>query len=148
METQLHTLKRIINIRLVIEVICYAYILLFLYAALYKLFDYGYFVRQLNESPLLGPFKNIIAWLVPGLELVLAFALFPTRSRLIALCGSTALMALFTGYISYMLAFAPHLPCNCGGILADLNWTDHLWLNSAFVLAGLIGIYLQRKIKP
>ncbi len=130
---------------LAVEVICYAYILLFLYAASYKLFDYGYFVRQLGHSPLLKDYRDIIGWLVPASEIAISVLLFFPKTRLLGLYGCTAIMTAFTAYILYILNFAAHIPCSCGGILATMGWHDHLLFNSFFIALSLAGILLLHR---
>lgn len=130
---------------LFIEVVCYAYIILFLYASAYKLFDYGLFVRQLESSPLIGAYRYQVAWLVPLCEIGISALLLFGRTRLLGLYAASGLMLIFTMYIAYILLFAPHVPCSCGGILATMGWGDHLVLNSGFVMLGITAAYLLRK---
>lgn len=127
----------------VLEIICLLYVLLFAYAAVSKLADYNTFTEQLTESPL-SRFAKIIAWLTPATELLLALLLVIPKTRKLALYGSFLLMLSFTVYIIYILKFSPDIPCSCGGILENMNWTQHLVFNIAFTLLALAGIILQR----
>lgn len=61
--------------RVIVEIICFLYILLFVYAAISKLLDFENFRVQLGQSPLLSAFAGSIAWLVPILELLIALLL-------------------------------------------------------------------------
>jgi uncharacterized membrane protein YphA (DoxX/SURF4 family) len=131
-------MKRVIFI----EVISFLFILLFVYASLMKLKDVEQFVVQLGQSPLLMPFADWIAWVVPSLELVIAALLIFRRSRLIGLIASFTLMVMFTAYIIVILNFAEHVPCSCGGILEKMGWTEHLIFNIGFVLLALTGVIL------
>lgn len=122
-------------------------LLLFLYAAVSKLLDHERFQQALQMSPLLENQSEVIAWLLPITEIIVALVLFFPRFRLKGLYASFVLLAIFTIYLTYMVAFSPHLPCNCGGILKRLTWKQHILFNTFFIVLSLIGIYLNRKSK-
>ncbi|GGH65613.1 putative membrane protein YphA (DoxX/SURF4 family) [Filimonas zeae] len=128
----------------IIEIICLLYILLFMYAALSKLIDYQKFTEQLQESPL-KRFAGIVAWITPATEILLSILLFIHRTRKAALFGSFLLMMGFTVYIIYILKYASDIPCSCGGILENMNWTQHLIFNIAFTLLALVALILHKK---
>ena len=128
--------------QLAIEIICFLFIILFVYAALMKLLDVQKFVVQLNQSPLLMVFGAWAAWGVPILELLIAISLIIGRLRLMALYASFTLMLIFTLYIIFILTFAPQVPCSCGGILETMGWGEHLMFNAAFVALAVVGIFL------
>lgn len=78
MQTTTFNLPKFHRKRLAIELICYAYILLFLYASIYKLLDIGYFFRQLAQSPLIGSYSGFLTYFVPIIELVaVALLMYP-----------------------------------------------------------------------
>ena len=133
--------------KIFIETIRYAYILLFIYAALYKLFDIHYFERQLAKSPLIVDFSHFLSYSVPLTELTLAVLILMPKTRWYGLVGGTAVMLSFTLYITYILNFSPQLPCSCGGILATMGWRDHLIFNSIYVIAGITALCLMHQ-KP
>ena len=119
------------------------FILLFTYAAASKLLDFDKFRSQLYLQPFPHSLSDLLLYLIPVTELLLALLLCFHRSRFAGLVWSTILMALFTGYISYLLlAYQGNLPCSCGGILEHMSWTAHLAFNWTFVLAGVTGIGL------
>jgi uncharacterized membrane protein YphA (DoxX/SURF4 family) len=128
-----------------IEIICFLFILLFVYAAGMKLRDVEEFVAQLSQSPLLMPFASWIAWFIPILELIVAGLLIIRRFRLIGLIASFTLMVMFTVYIIVIMNFATHVPCSCGGVLNDMGWGEHLVFNIAFVVLAVTGIILLTK---
>lgn len=138
--TQTNNLRKIL-----IEIISYAFILLFIYAALYKLFDIHYFERQLAKSPLIVDFSHFLSYSVPLTELTLAVLILIPKTRWYGLVGGTALMLSFTLYITYILNFSPQLPCSCGGILATMGWRDHLIFNSLYVAAGITALWLMHR---
>lgn len=132
---------------LVIEIICFLFILLFVYAALMKLLDVEKFTVQLGQSPLLMAFAPLVAWVVPVTELIIAALLIFSRTRLVGLYAAFTIMVMFTMYIIVILAFASHVPCSCGGILEKMGWTAHLIFNVGFVLLAVVGLALQSSKK-
>lgn len=129
------------------EAISIVFIILFLYTAISKLTDYQVFKEQIAQSPLLSPISKIIAWALPVIEILVAMLLFLPRFRLYGLYASLSLMIIFTLYIGAIMTFSAEIPCSCGGILAGLNWAQHLFLN--IVLTGLsaLGILLVKRTK-
>jgi len=120
------------------------FILLFTYATASKLLDFGRFRSQLYLQPFPHSFADLLVYLLPAGEIILALLLCFSRTRFAGLLLSTILMGLFTGYISYLLLYyLGKLPCSCGGILNNMSWTAHLAFNWAFVLAGVAGIGLH-----
>ena len=129
--------------KIALEIICFLFILLFTYAAVTKLMDYQKFTVQIGQSPLLTDFAGVLAWAVPGVELLIAGMLAITRLRLIGLYAAFSLMVMFTAYIIAILQFSDSIPCSCGGVLEAMGWTEHLIFNIGFVLLGFTGIVLH-----
>lgn len=142
MEKLLHRTRTIFTRQLLIELICYAYSLLFLYASVYKLLDVGYFSRQLAQSPLIGSYSGLLAFFVPGIELVVVALLVYAPWRKIGLYLGGLVMLAFTLYIAWILLFAPTVPCACGGIFVSMSWTGHLVFNAVFVVLAALAIWL------
>ena len=126
-----------------IEIICFLFILLFVYAAVNKLMDVQKFTVQIGQSPLLTNIAGFTAWFIPIIEIVVALLLAWPKTRPIGLYGAFTLMVMFTAYIVAILSFSEHIPCSCGGVLEKLDWTEHLIFNIAFVILGAIGVLLQ-----
>jgi len=129
------------------DIISGVVLLLFLYTSLSKLADYEAFKNVLTASPLLKPVAGLIAWLVPVSELVIVVLLFIPPYRLKGLYASFILICFFTLYLIYMIVFALHLPCSCGGVIKLLTWPQHIFFNSFFILLSLTGIFLYRRSK-
>ncbi|WP_394370558.1 MauE/DoxX family redox-associated membrane protein [Dawidia soli] len=127
------------------DIILVLYMVLFLYAALMKLFDYQVFQVQISRSPLIMNYAATLAWFVPSIEIIAAILLFIPRTRLVGLFFAFSIMFAFSAYIGYMLIFSPSLPCSCGGILSHMGWTEHLIFNICFTLLAALGIGLQTK---
>ena len=129
---------------IIIEIISVLLIILFVYTAASKLFYYDDFYRSLLRAPL-KPFTRVISLVVPTLELVTALLLLFPRFRNWGLYGSFILMTVFTLYVGYILSFAHHIPCTCGGIIQKMSWRQHLTFNSIFTLLSIIAIRLNNK---
>lgn len=129
------------------EFIRYSFIVLFLYAAIFKLIEYQKFYDSLLNSPVFnGKIQaRLISGLIPGIELTTAGLLISNSYKKIGTYLAFALILLFTIYIAGILLFSKEIPCSCGGIINSLTWNEHLIFNSCFVFLGAIGIYLQPK---
>ena len=129
--------------KVLIELICLLYILLFVYAAVSKLLDFENFQVKLGQSPLLSAFAGIFAIAVPTIELTIVILFCIPRYRITALFGSFCLMVMFTTYVFLILNYSSYVPCSCGGILEKMGWIEHLWFNIGFVVLAVIGILLS-----
>ncbi|WP_299568444.1 MauE/DoxX family redox-associated membrane protein [uncultured Pedobacter sp.] len=130
-----------------IEIISYAFIILFLYTAFSKLFIYGTYVRDLQRSPFIGDFAKPLSILLPIAEIVIAVLLFLPKQRLNGLYGSLALMIAFTAYVSGLVFTQDTLPCSCGGLIRELTWKQHFFFNAFFTALAGLGIWLSKR-KP
>lgn len=129
-----------------IEIICYAFILLFLYTAIAKLTTYDTSLNDLKRSPFISDFAIPLSILLPVSEIVISVFLFVPKYRKYGLRGAFILMALFTGYVSSMVFTQETLPCSCGGLIKYLTWKQHFFFNIFFTLLAAIGILLNRKM--
>jgi len=135
---------------IIIEIICLLYLMLFLYAAATKLLDFEHFRIQLGQSPLLSPFAELVAVIVPLIEILICILLSIPRYRLIGLFSAYVLMVMFTAYIIIILNFSSFVPCSCGGVLEKLSWKQHIIFNLFFVVlagAGILLHYTNSRIK-
>lgn len=132
--------------KVILELICVLYVLLFVYAAVSKLLDFENFQVQLGQSPLLSAFAVYIAWIVPIVEIIIALLLLSSKFKYEGLILAYSLMILFTIYIIIILNFSSFVPCSCGGVLSKLGWTEHLIFNIAFVILAIIGAVLYHGI--
>jgi hypothetical protein len=145
METHLIQRKTFFTRQLIIELVCYAYILVFIYAAVYKLFDQPFFEKQLELSPLLGNFSKSTSYLVPMAEVLACILLALPKHRKCGLWFSGLIMVAFTLYILYILTLSDSIPCACGGILNSMGWTEHLVFNIVFVGMSTVALTLTYK---
>lgn len=137
--------KTIINNATAIEIITMLYIILFLYTGISKLLEYNVFEEQIATSPVLSPIANLIAVGLPSIEFFAVLLLTIPKWRLKGFYLSLSLMTLFTFYIISILTFSDEIPCSCGGILAQMSWSEHLAFNSIFIAMAAIAIILQKR---
>lgn len=133
--------------KIAVDIVVFSYILLFVYAALTKLLDYQKFVVQLGQSPILTNYAQVLAVVVPFIELGISLMLIFPKTRLKGLYAAFGLMVMFTTYIVLASRFSDYVPCSCGGVLEGMTWTQHLIFNTVFVLLALIGILFQPNIR-
>ncbi|WP_235884432.1 MauE/DoxX family redox-associated membrane protein [Pedobacter hiemivivus] len=129
--------------QIIVEVICYLFVLLWIYAATNKILDFEKFKVQIGQSPILTDYALIVPYLIPSIEIIIAVLVLIKRTLLIGLYASFGLMLMFTIYIFIILNFAEKIPCSCGGILEKMGWTEHLIFNIGFVVLSLIAIIFQ-----
>ena len=131
----------------IIEIIVALYAILFLYTGISKIMEYGVFKEQLAESPILAPVASLVARGLPIVEFLLVVLLAVPRWRMKGLYASTGLMIAFTLYIIALMSFNDQLPCSCGGVLAALSWGQHIVFNSVFIMLGITGVILEKKVR-
>ncbi|MDE3183126.1 MAG: hypothetical protein KGM16_06875 [Bacteroidota bacterium] len=129
------------------DIISALFILLFVYTAITKLIEHESFIAVLSQSPLIGINATILSWVLPILEIFTAMLLFIPTMRKWGFASSLILMLIFTGYITYMISFARHLPCSCGGVISAMTWPEHLIFNIFFTALACIGLRLTFRNK-
>ncbi len=133
--------------KIAVDIVVFLYILMLVYAALTKLLDYQKFVVQLGQSPILTDYADVLAMVVPFIELAITIMLFFSRTRLLGLYVAFSLMTMFTTYIVLASRFSDYVPCSCGGVLEGMTWTQHLIFNVVFVLFALTAILFHSSIR-
>jgi uncharacterized membrane protein YphA (DoxX/SURF4 family) len=131
----------------IIEIITVLNIILFLYTGIAKIMDYSVFKEQLAVSPLLSWAANPVALLLPWVEFAIVLMLVIPRWRLKGLYASLIMMTLFTIYIIALFSISTEMPCSCGGVMEELSWGQHLFLNGTLVILGATSIILFIKEK-
>lgn len=135
--------------RLETVVLCCTFLLVVLwcYTATSKLMTFTEFKRQLIAQHFSPDFTSALLWLVPLTELIAAFTLLFTKTRLFGLLLSLILMVLFTGYVGLtLMGYFDQRPCSCGGVLQQLGWTAHFWFNLFFLGSSILGIVATTKL--
>lgn len=130
---------------LFIEITGYLFIFLFLYTAYAKLAEHSRFEYVLTKSPAIGQtFASMISWSIPIVELILALLLIIPRTKIFALYCSLVTMFIFTAYLIYMVFSGSTLPCNCGGVVSELTWQEHIIFNFTFIALAVIALWFHR----
>ena len=123
------------------EYIAAAFTLLWVYTAVSKLVAFGDFKAALANQVFSHDMANVLAFAIPGVELLVALSLCFTRTRLIGLALSTFLMTVFTGYTALVLGgFYDKIPCTCGGVLNSMGWQTHLYFNIGWWVLGILSL--------
>lgn len=130
---------------IILDCICYLYVVLFVYAAVSKLLDFENFQVQLGQSPLLSAYAEFIVWCIPLSEILVAMALSINRFKRLGLLAAYTLMVMFTAYIYIILNYSSFVPCSCGGVLEKMSWNQHLIFNIVFIVFALLGIFIASK---
>lgn len=136
------TLKNILTIT---DIISALILLLFLYTAVSKLADHERFNDVLLSSPLLTNYADSVTWALPVTELIITLLLFIPSTRRPGLYASFILLIILTLYLLWMVLFASHLPCNCGGVISEMSWIQHIAFNGFFIIINLIGIRYSKR---
>ncbi len=135
------------NRKRIIEVISFFLIVLWIYAAVSKLLQFENFRVRLSQFPFIGEYAEILVWLVPGVEIVIALLFFFQRFKDEAFLASTTLLLIFTAYISAVINFADSIPCSCNGVLPSLSWKEHILFNLGFLVLALAGLAMSPQLK-
>ena len=131
--------------KILVDVVCYLYVLLFLYAGTSKLIEYDKFQLQMSKSPIITDYAPILVWMVPALEIIISILLLIKRATKLGLLAALGLMCMFTAYIYAILNYSDTIPCSCGGLLQAMKWGDHLIFNLVFIILAIAGILLENK---
>jgi uncharacterized membrane protein YphA (DoxX/SURF4 family) len=128
----------------IVELICWAYFILFAYAAFDKLFAVDKFKVTMGQSGMLTPYAGFLAWAVPVVEIVIALLLILNWYRLLAFYASFSLMTMFTAYIFIVLYVMEKELCGCGAAIEALGWKWHFVLNIFFMALAVAGLVLKK----
>ena len=134
-----------INRRIFQDFISFLLVTLWIYAAVGKLLQFENFQIRLSQFPFISEYANLLAWLVPGVEIIIALLFFFPCLKDEAYLASAALLLVFTVYISAVLNLSDSIPCSCNGVLPSLSWKEHILFNMGFILIALTGLILTPK---
>lgn len=119
-----------------VEIVAFLISALFIYTGIMKLREHDVFRFAIGNTPVLKPMASALAWALPVLELLIAVLLLVPALRRKGLYAAFGLMIAFTIYIAANLVFASKLPCNCGGVLQQMTWPQHLVFNIVVTAAA------------
>jgi hypothetical protein len=120
-------------------------VLLFAYTGTAKLSGHELFISQLLKTELLKNNAEIISVGLPIIELLTALLLCFRSSRQIGLWFSILLMTAFSCYVIIVLS-GNNKPCSCGGVMAFMSWTQHLYFNIFFLTAAIAALCYHKII--
>ena len=125
----------------------YLFVLLFLYTAANKIWKFHNFEWVLGTLPLIGKYHMLIAYAVPSAEILASALLLINSTRKYGLITSFLLMFTFSSYLIFMVFYAKDLPCNCGGVISQLSWNQHIIFNLFFLILSVIALKLDDEKK-
>lgn len=130
----------------VIKYSSYIFLLLWGYAAVLKLYNWGNSRREMLLQPFPDWLANILFWFIPLLELGIVVLLLQRRTMLRGIQASVVLLGVFTIYFALAAGRAfGSVPCACGGILSGMRHEEHIIFNLAFIALGIYAWVLARK---
>ena len=116
-------------------------ILLWTYTGLDKLIRWEASRKAFLNQPMPNELEEVLAFVLPGIELLLALLLLFSVTRWWGYLGSILLLSVFTTYVGLIWVGAfPRVPCNCAGILESLGWAEHFVLNMICIGIAVWGI--------
>jgi putative oxidoreductase len=129
-----------------LDIISFLLILLFIYTALSKLFDFNQFKVQMNNQTLPHSIATLLIWTLPEIEILTGLLLLFNKTKTYGFYLSLILMVLFSGYIILVLLnYFGRVPCSCGGVIKFLGWKLHLIFNLFFLLLSILAIFITNR---
>ncbi|WP_394332499.1 MauE/DoxX family redox-associated membrane protein [Chryseobacterium kwangjuense] len=133
---------------LIAEIVIFLILLMWAYTFVSKVLDFDTFRRQINGAYLLSSLGSPLPYILQVLHLSLVVLLIKKSWRKIGLITSLSVLLLYTGYLIYILKFAPSIPCSCISLYSALNWNDQLLINLAVLLLNIIGLIMFSFKRP
>ena len=130
---------------LVSDIVSASILLLLLYTGIDKINRHNDFMLALASAPLLKHYAVPLSWAIPVIELLIAWLLFFTATRLKGLYAAWLLITVFTVYLAWMLLHTNNLPCSCGGFIEKLSWQQHVFFNGVLIVLISTGIVLNKR---
>ncbi|WBL43026.1 hypothetical protein PBT90_20075 [Algoriphagus halophytocola] len=116
-------------------------ILLWTYTGFDKLIRWDSSRKAFLNQPMPNELEEVLAFVIPGIELLIALLLLFSVTRWWGYLGSILLLTVFTTYVGLIWVGAfPRVPCNCAGILESLGWAEHFVLNVVCIGVAVVGI--------
>ncbi|UZD21816.1 MauE/DoxX family redox-associated membrane protein [Algoriphagus halophytocola] len=120
-------------------------ILLWTYTGFDKLIRWDSSRKAFLNQPMPNELEEVLAFVIPGIELLIALLLLFSVTRWWGYLGSILLLTVFTTYVGLIWVGAfPRVPCNCAGILESLGWAEHFVLNMICIGIAVWGIRQEK----
>lgn len=135
---------------LITETIIFLLLIMWAYTFASKIFDFDTFDRQIKGAYLLSVGGTLLPYLLQLVHLGIVGLLINKNWRNVGLLVSLTVLVLYTGYLIYVLKFAPSIPCSCISLISGMNWTDQLYFNFIALTINIIGLatFLSLKRAP
>lgn len=146
-----HIRGRMIPVRkLLIQLAVFVLVIIWTYSGLEKLLDWNRSWNAFHNQTFPSDLADILSYVVPISELVLALLLVLGNTRWWGLMGSLLLLTVFATYVGLVWWGAfPRVPCNCAGFMESMGWGAHLVMN-LFLLSmavAVLGIGYGKQVK-
>lgn len=128
-----------------VEAVSIFLILLFTYTSISKFINHDNFKTAVGTVPFIYHYSSFFSYAVPSIELITVGLLI--KSRLLGLYTGSLLMLLFTLYVFFVLNFARHVPCSCGGIIKYMTWQQHMVFNIAVTVLSILATWIDKSIQ-
>ena len=136
-----------INRKIFQDLISFLLITLWIYAAVGKLLQFENFKIRLSQFPFVSEYADLLAWLVPGVEIIIAFLFLFPGLKDEAYLASFSLLLIFTAYIIAVINLSDSIPCSCNGVLSSLSWKEHILFNIGFLFLALAGLSMSPQLR-
>ena len=119
-------------------------VIVWTYTGLEKLLNLESTRKAMLNQPMPNELEEVLVWVVPSIELILAGMLVLVSSRWWGLLASALVLSVFTTYVGLIWVGAfPRVPCSCAGFLESMGWLEHLIFNSFLILISVIGLRME-----
>ena len=116
------------------------------YTAFDKFIHWQESYRAFLNQPFPRQWAEVLAYTIPGVEILLLILLIFPKSRWWGFLGSLLLLTSFTVYVGMVwIGVFPEVPCNCAGLINLLNWESHLVLNLGCLIIAIAGLRLSKR---
>ncbi|OCA77124.1 hypothetical protein BBI01_01280 [Chryseobacterium artocarpi] len=124
------------------EIVVFILILTWVYTFASKVFDFETFERQIRGAYLLSSGGNLLPYILQLVHAGIILMLLNKNWRRLGLITSMVVLVLYTGYLVYVLKFAPSIPCSCIALFNWINWNDQLYFNFIILAINIIGLVM------
>lgn len=121
-------------------------VVIWTYTGTEKLLDWNRSWNAFHNQTFPRELADIISYVIPISEILLALLLAFTFTRWWGLIGSLLLLSVLNTYIGLIWWGAfPRVPCNCAGFLESMGWEAHFWFNAVLTLMVVFVLFLNKK---
>lgn len=130
----------------IVDLIISFLVLLLIYTAASKLFDFNEYADQMRNQPFPSWMSSILIWAVPFSEIAIVILLLFDRLKALGLFLSFLMLMTFTIYVGLILMQSfRYVPCSCAGIFKFMTWRTHLIVNIILTAIAFVGFWFHRR---